>query len=587
MYTSIKNVGFLIELLKQFNINTFVLSAGQRNAPFAISLAKDPFFKCYSVVDERSAAFFALGIARELNRPVGIACTSATASANYYPAIAEAKYQNIPLLVITFDRRQYKLGHLEDQMIEQKYIYGENVKKAVHVPMAESAYDDWCCQRLINEALLELEHRKKGPVHINMEVESGTEYDFSLESLPEVKKINRYLRNDNWDKKIEELKSYKKILVVLGFSTNLSKEDIKELQLFFERFNCAIFTEHMANVNCAGVVNAYALFEQCDDFEKYKPDLIISYGGNINSVLKNKLRGCNSNLKHWLIDEEGEVIDGFWHLTDIFECNFGEFLACINRKIVEECINDKKYYNSLANYEFEEELGYSNFYVAKLLSQKIPPNSLLHLSILNSTRQMQYFKLDKSIKVYSNIGTYGIDGSMSTFLGQAAMYKGLSFLLIGDLSFFYDLNSLRINSIKNNVRIIMVNNGGGAEFYRNKGDAEIPEIDLYTSATHATSAEGWIKSLGYKYLKATNKEELEKNMDELLIDSSCPVFLEVFTDIHTDSEYTKKICRRQFQSESANNVQDKITQKINSEIKKHLNEKTVSKISRIKQILTE
>ena len=212
MYTKIKNVQILVSLLKQHNIRHLVLSAGTRHVPLAHSVENDDFFKCYSVVDERSAGYFALGLAKELREPVAIACTSSTATCNYVPPIAEAYYQKVPLLVLTGDRDPYLLDQLEDQMINQVDMYRNFCKKCVSLPVVENDKDVWYCQRLINEALLELNHHGAGPVQINFPINQSIEdiADASVPELPVYNKIERCEIGKNkalWQQKAEKLKN--------------------------------------------------------------------------------------------------------------------------------------------------------------------------------------------------------------------------------------------------------------------------------------------------------------------------------------------------------------------------------------------
>ena len=209
MYTELKAYQIIIALLKKYGISHCVLSAGSRNVPFVHSIEEDPYFHCYSVVDERSAGYFALGLAQELNEPVVISCTSSTATCNYWPPVAEAFYQGVPIVVLTSDRDPAMLGQWEDQMIDQVGMYDRHVRKSVNLPIINSRDDEIFCQRLVNEALLELDHRGTGPVHINVPMKSYNN-SFNVKTLPDVTKIDRLGINDNdseWDKKIEKLKA--------------------------------------------------------------------------------------------------------------------------------------------------------------------------------------------------------------------------------------------------------------------------------------------------------------------------------------------------------------------------------------------
>ena len=188
MYTELKNYQIIIAMLKKYGIRHLVLSAGSRNVPFVHSVESDPFFKCYSVVDERSAGYFAIGLAQELNEPVLISCTASTASCNYYPPVAEAFYQNVPLVILTSDRNPEMMGQREDQMINQVGMFDRHVRKSVNLPLINNKSNENYCERLLNEALLELNHNgTSGPVHINVPMDSYNR-TFNVKVLPDVMK---------------------------------------------------------------------------------------------------------------------------------------------------------------------------------------------------------------------------------------------------------------------------------------------------------------------------------------------------------------------------------------------------------------
>lgn len=581
MYTKIKNVQILVSLLKQHNIRHLVLSAGTRHVPLAHSVENDSFFTCYSVVDERSAGYFAMGLAKELGEPVAIACTSSTATCNYVPPIAEAYYQKVPLLILTGDRDPYLLDQLEDQMINQVDMYRNFCKKCVNLPIVETEKDVWYCQRLINDALLELYHHGAGPVHINFPINQSIE-DIADASIPELPKYNKIDRcelgtpPERWMEKAEKLKRAKRILVICGSAVPASGELSKQMDAFAQHYNCAISTEYLSNVHCSHAMNTYLIGESitAEVLKKLAPDIVIFYGGNFISRFKVLLRVIKNTFESWLIAEDGEIMDPFQNLTNVFECrpeyffrffaeaagnskNNGELYQELTQlraritvpevdqlpeKVNQLAINDAKF-KKLPAPQGKELIPadyLSAFSAMYGLSRKLPKNSLLHLSILNSTRIMQMFDLDDSIAVYSNVGTDGIDGSMSTFLGQAAATDRPCFLVIGDLSFFYDMNSLGIRNIGSNVHILLVNNGGGAEFYFSMGPQRLPNIDMHISAVHHHKAKDWVLSNNFRYLSAANAEEFKAVLPEFTDGKADrPVVLEIFTDKEMDIKILK------------------------------------------------
>ncbi|MDY4576878.1 MAG: 2-succinyl-5-enolpyruvyl-6-hydroxy-3-cyclohexene-1-carboxylic-acid synthase [Anaerobutyricum hallii] len=544
MYTELKTYQIVIALLKKYGIKHCVLSAGSRNVPFVHSVEEDPYFNCYSVVDERSAGYFALGLAQELNEPVVISCTASTASCNYWPPVAEAFYQGVPIIILTSDRDPRMLGQREDQMIDQVGMFDRHVKKAVNLPLIHDNNDEIYCQRLVNEALLALNHKGTGPVHINVPMVAYNN-SFNIRTLPDVTKFERLSVKDGsalLAEKVAELQNAKRILVACG-QNNVHDVALQEsINRFFTKYNSAIAVEYMSNLDIESGLNFnICMDERYININKVKeilPDIIISFGGNIFSGIKDQLRKFPNKVSHWLIQENGEVCDLFKNLTTIFECTPIEFFDYFNEH--SQGANNREYYSMLREYvdsvvypEFE----WSHVYAIKNMVERIEENSILHLSINDSIRIANFFKLKKNIKTYANIGTFGIDGCLSSFLGQSCASRDKqSYLIIGDLAFFYDMNALKLNSVGKNVHVLLVNNQGGSEFYFNKTWRN-EASDLHTTARHYTHAEGWVKSNDFIYLSAGDKKSFEEALKTFMRDDlEKPVFLEVFTEMRRDAE---------------------------------------------------
>ena len=546
MYTELKVYQMIISMLKNYNIKNCVLSAGSRNVPFVHSVEKDSFFNCYSVVDERSAGYYALGLAQEQKAPVVISCTASTASCNYYPAVAEAFYQNIPLIILTSDRNPTMLGQREDQMIDQVGMFDRHVKKSVNLPIIHDEDDEYYCERLLNEAFLEMTHHIPGPIHINIPMKSYNN-SFNIKELPYVKKINRLdLETDEkeWNKKIDELKSSKRIMLICGQKEYVSEKLQDEIKCFFDKYNCVVIMDHMSNIDFEKGINPTVGFDgkyiTSKKMKELLPDLVISFGGQVFSGIKPELRKFYKEVKHWSIQPDGKVVDLFKSLDTIFECSEEKFFEIINKS--ENVKNDMNYYNIINDYINSikyPDFDYCHIYAIKNVVERIPENSILHLSINDSVRISNFFKIKKNINVSANIGTYGIDGPISTFIGHSVMSENQAFLIVGDLAFFYDMNALRLNSIRNNMHILLINNHGGSEFYYN-GTWLDKYSDLHTTARHKTQAEGWALSNNFKYLKANNKEEFDNQIKVFMAQSDKPILFEVFTEMSTDAENIEK-----------------------------------------------
>lgn len=570
MYTNMKNVRILIALLKKYNIRNLVLAPGGSDIPIIHSVEEDDFFDCYSVVDERSLVYFAMGIAQEKKVSVACVCTSGTAVSNFLPGMTEAFYQNVPIVAITADKNPYYLEQLETQKINQMNIFDNVCKKCVNLPIIHTEMDEWLSGRLINEALLELSHHGKGPVQINIPIMGNTTV-YTETELPNVKKIslvNSETEDTVWDYYRNKLAKAHKILVIVGQNIDFTNEIISKMKLMVEKYSCVFSVEHMSNVEFDGCVYTYPLTEMQKNNISLDllPDIVISMGNNVSSYnIKSFLRDNHACIEHWEIDECGRIRDTYMCLTSVFECNIEGFLDKMldfdYKSLTSEYLQLWK--NNMDKLRYPE-FKYSNFYIAKLLAKIIPENSILHLAILNSTRIMQFFKLNKGVRTYSNIGALGIDGCLSSFIGQSVSTDELAFCLIGDLSFFYDMNAVSIRHIKNNVRVILLNNGGGSEFHFFMGKDKIPTINKHISVANNRIAKGWIESLGFCYYSIHNKEEADKIIPLLSQMSDKPIFVEVFGDMEEDAELSKQFYSSNYPENFKSEVK-KIASKLLSE----------------------
>ena len=539
MYSTVKNVQILISLLKQHKIKYFVNSPGSRNTPLVHSIENDPDFKCFSIVDERSAAFFALGLSEALDEPVCVTCTAATATCNYAPAMKEAYERNIQLVALTADRERYELFQMKEQLINQVNMYNEFVKYAIDVPEVKNMDDEIYANRIINEALLELNHNEKGPVQINYSViDWGS---FSVKEIPKQRLITRISREELEEEKIKKLLDGKeKIIFYIGMDITKDDELNKILSIIEKQYNCVVLCDNYSNINGKHFINASVLGECItnNEIKEMLPDLIITIGTVFYSPIRNYLTNTNYKFEHWHIAIDGVVNDAFKKLTNVFECTPIEFLKVINNKKLN---NNYQYYNIWKKRIDEvkyEDLKFTNFSVIRDFCSKVPENSIVHASVLNAIRISNYFGFKDNVKCYANVGADGIDGALSTYIGEANATNNLAFLLIGDLSFLYDLNSIDYIN-KNNMRILLINNYAGAEFYKNFGLQMIPTLDKHVAARHHTKIKNAILSKNIKYIKAENQNELEDGLSQLFSESNQPILLEVFTDANTDASTLK------------------------------------------------
>ena len=544
MYSNLKSIQILVAMLKKKNIRNIVISPGNSHNAIVRSIEEDGFFKTYNIVDERSAAFFATGLIQELNEPVAICCTSGTAATNYMTGVTEAFRRKLPLIVITGDKNPYYLAQLEDQMIDQVNLFKTNTRYTNSLPIVKNEKDEWYCQRVINEAFLEMDHHGIGPVHINVPIEEGMfaiKNDFTTTELPKVNLIERIdykTSEDDIRNKFEYLEN-KKVLILYGQDNNVTEEKIKKLEKIFDSYNCVISVDKLSNIHCKGSIEttrAALSTKMSGSFNELIPDIVITIGGNVAWDGKFSLKGFKNQFESWLVTEEGKVQDYYKNLTTIFEMTMEEFLDNMAKYNVDQ---SNSYYELWSNKTKEfniPEFEYSNLYTVQKLMNNLPKNSELNLANSTTIRIAQYFDLDDSIKVYCNRGVNGIDGCMSTFIGQAATSDKLHFLMIGDLTFFYDMNALWNRYVGKNVRIMLNNNSGAALFHFNQGLKNYPTLNENVAADHDAISKGWVESRGFKYLYARNKEEFDKNLQEFLNpDSDKPIILEVFTKKEDDA----------------------------------------------------
>lgn len=587
MNSSFRSIQILVDLLKQNEIQDIVLSPGGSDIPLIHSIETDDYFTCYSVVDERSAAYFAMGVAQQKKRPCACVCTSGTAVCNYLPGITEAYYQSVPVLAITADKNPYFQGQLEIQKIDQRNIFDGVIKKSVDLPVISNDDDEWLCNRLVNEALLALTHHGPGPVHINVPVVGRTDL-YNDKKLPAERKISIVDWEDStetWQTYADKLAAASRILFVIGQNVNFDNESIELLNQLYRKCNCIFSVEHLSNLSCDGCVYTYPVSEinGASSLEKLVPDLVISVGNNLSAYnLRPFLRRHYKEMENWLITSSTEVRDAYKCLTTIFETRFNNFLSKMLALIPAASENSGKYRacwdNELSKIAAPN-VGFSNMYVGRKVAEVIPENSILHLAILNSTRVMQYYTLADGVTTYSNVGALGIDGCVSSFAGQAAATSELAFLVIGDLSFFYDMNAAGLRSIGPNVRIILINNGGGSEFHFIMGKDKIPTLNDYIAAEHGNIAAGWATSLGYDYYYASTKEELDNVIGKFAQKSDVPMFLEVFTDMEDDSNTIHS-----FYKENAVEIKATLVKKA---ARAMLSGKTVDKIKKILKVIRE
>lgn len=569
MYSDLKNIQILVALLKKYDVKHVVISAGTRHTPFVCSVEYDDFFQTYSVVDERSASFFAIGLIEKLREPVAVVCTSGTAAANYVSAANEAFYQQLPLLLLTADRNHYYMFQQEEQMIPQEGLYKSVCKKTVTLGHVRDDKDFWYVSRICNEALLELRQGELGPVHINFIVENDYPINqgivkFQQSSLPDVRKIERLTLEDNedvWKSWADKLKN-SKILIVYGQYGVLKTNEKNILEQFIKKYNCVISKDLIANLHVDCAIPTFMLCRALSyqELNELKPDVLITMNANTISEIKIRMEVFKEKYVHWHVSSKGEISDPFKCLPNVIKCSPQVFFKRFS-ELTDESNVEHSYYEQWKNCYLrignngslkDVDIPYSSMYTMQQFMKRIPDNSLLHIANSNSIRLANYFDVNESIEVYGNRGTHGIDGSMSAFIGQAYVKDGLAFLIIGDLSFFYDMNALWNQYVGNNIRILVCNNSGGAIFYSYPNTNNVPSLDEHIAAAHYNSVRGWVEDRGFLYLSADSKEELDSEIEKFMcLVSDKPIVLEVFTDKEIDANCIKTILKPYIREEQS------------------------------------
>ncbi|MDE6725539.1 MAG: 2-succinyl-5-enolpyruvyl-6-hydroxy-3-cyclohexene-1-carboxylic-acid synthase, partial [Ruminiclostridium sp.] len=532
-------IRILATLLRDYGIKHIVLSPGGRDVPLVrmFEYNEDQFI-LHRVTDERSAAYFGLGIAAQLRQPVVCVCTSGTAASNYLPAVTEAYYTGIPLIVVTADRQQIYLNHGEDQTIPQQHIYDGVVKKSVTIPEGAGYKAEYQTRRDISDCILESTHNGFGPVHINIAIDNisiGANVERRFWKLlpfiyPHILRVSLNDGESEMMKWVNALKKSTSILVVYGQNPPPTKEQLKNIEAFASKFNCVIVTDYLANLDCAYSLKPHNMLNAISGEEfnrQLSPDILITVGGKrlMNDPLTFKIRGGRGNVRHWSVTPDGKVKDFYFRLSSVIEMSQDSFFEWFANH-AGDIRNNGVYYGiwkKLSDKYFTPIVdAFNASYINSLFIPSIPENSVLHLGVGMSFFDCRRYPMHKNVEVFCNMGTNGIDGCTSTFMGQCSVVKDkLCFLLVGDLSFFYDMNGIWNKQLNKNIRILMVNNNGTGLLRGHNLKA--------ISSVHNTSAKGWVESVGFKYISANTKEEYEKQLNYFISnESEQAIFFEVF-----------------------------------------------------------
>lgn len=555
----------VVQLCKAKNIQHIIISPGSRNAPLTIGFTNDNFFSCYSIVDERSAAFFALGIAQNIQKPVAVVCTSGSALLNYYPAISEAFYSDIPLVVISADRPEYLVGIGDGQTINQKNVfknhilYSANLKLDLSEKQIKAESDELSILNNIEnklEKFLSLQQTiqqeneneintalnvciaQKGPIHLNVP------FDEPLYGMTD--KLTISVKNTPTSRssiEIKNLHNYKEIwnssnrkMVLVGVNQPNAIQ-LQYLEILANDESIVVFTETTSNLHhdkfFPSIDKLIAPLNEVE-LNKLQPDVLLTFGG---LIVSKKIKAFLRKFKpkhHWHIDAK-KANDTFFCLTQHFKTDgntfFKAFLSKANA-IKSDYKNDwldVMQTRRKKHAEYLNQIPFSDLKVYDVVLKSLPNHANLQVSNSSAIRYLQLFDLNKTLKVFCNRGTSGIDGSTSTAIGFASEAKEQTVFITGDLSFFYDSNALWNNYIPKSFRIVLLNNNGGGIFRILPGHKNTPNFDYFFETKHTLTAKHLCKMFGFDYARVNNKKDLIHQLSTFYQESNQPKLLEITT----------------------------------------------------------
>ncbi len=544
-FSTKRSVQILAHLLKEYGIYNVVISPGSRNAPIAVHFSETTGFNSFSIVDERSAGFVGLGMAKSEKKPVAITCTSGSAAANYYPAVTEAFYSNIPLLLLTADRPTEYVDLFDGQTIRQNQLFQQHSYGDFQMLEDRKENADDINFVTIKKAI-ELCVEKQGPVHINIPLEEPL-YELTSEistyPIPE-----NTIQKKTYDLPAELAATWnttKRILLLVG-TRDYSAELEMQLSQLVKNHSVVVLTEANSNLNHPKFfshIDRYIFNFDENDFKNFAPELLITIGQNVVSKKVKEFLRKAKPAQHWHVDEFWQP-DTFFSLTKKIETKpeifFNKLLGFIKLEPqpyynLWEVLRDKK---DLKHREYCSKTDYSDFKIFEILSYRIPENYNIHFSNSSPIRYAQLFDFQKH-KIYCNRGTSGIDGCTSTAMGFAMKHPNPTVLITGDISFLYDINGLWNNYIPPYTRIIVINNGGGDIFKIIPGPSSTNALDEFILTKHQKNAELLAKHFGFGYTKVEDEDTLLRVLDNFFKTDSKPKILEVFTSEIENSEVLK------------------------------------------------
>ena len=551
-----QSVSAIADICAKKGVTQCILSPGSRSAPLTLALVRHSDIHCKIVVDERSAAFVALGIAQQTGHPVGLVCTSGTAVLNYGPAVAEAFYQHLPLLILTADRPAEWIDQNDNQTIHQQRIFANHSRGFFQLPVEDPHPDArWHTQRTISDAVNKCLWPIPGPVQINVPLREPLYPEKNFQASTEAKVIylmrpEAKLSDSAWQELRQLWLSAKKRLILGGLHDPDTKLAAAVSQ-FVKADQAVVCGDVTSNIQqCGGSYFYDAIFFSNNEkmLEDLSPDLLITFGGPLVAKgLKLTLRKFRPK-QHWHLQFEADAIDTYQALTKILPVSPDYFFSELKEKVLsDQPVSGKAYVDLHKRIEnraaeqvtaFLESSPLCELTAMKVILTKLPTASHLQLGNSSVVRVANFVGLGElqSIKVNSNRGTSGIDGTVSTAVGAALTTEKMTTLITGDLAFFYDRNGLWNNFLPNNLRIIVFNNSGGGIFRLLEGSRKLPELETWFATGQHLSAKATAKQHGLTYFRADSMTDMAAILDELFKPSRTPGLLEIIFDKNQNSE---------------------------------------------------
>ncbi len=536
MFSNKDNINILTALLVKWGVKDAVVCPGSRNAAIVHNLNECAEIDCYPVTDERSAGFFALGISQVADEPVVVCVTSGSALLNVAPAAAEAFYQHRKLIIISADRPISMIDQLQGQTIRQTGALDHVVRKTVTLPEPHDETGHWYCNRLVNEALIEMTRGEGGPVHINVPI-SEPLFDFSVDQLPDERRITLHQVEPD----VIDLHSIAfdfsqalRPMILIGQTKPENLVDSLDNLTALDDYG-VLLAEQLAQIDAITPKHIDEMLLSIEgEEEDYLPDFIVYMGDTfVSNRLKAFLRKTKG-VRTVIVNRDGELHDVTMHATDIVQASIDDTLSELRMAIYEKHPTD---YHDQWQALLKPLILHSESYRPDFSQM----SAVRDLFVKTTNLDCQYqFANSQSIRLgllysdhylYCNRGVNGIEGSLSTAVGFASACSEPLFCVIGDLSFFYDQNALWNENLTSNLRILLLNNGGGGIFSHLPGLKDSPALENLIIGAHGANARSICSGCGVHYLDAHNQEELEYGMEELAEqDSLTPILLEVFTD---------------------------------------------------------